>query len=218
MQIIDERIAAYAESKSSTPSELCQELGKYTKDNHPLGHMVCGDLVASTLGFLIKSHKVTNILEIGTFTGYSALAMAELLPDNGTLLTLDKNKKINKFAKSYWDKSEHGNKIEAMFGEAINILPELEKENKKFDLIFIDADKRNYVNYLKGSLPLLSEEGIIVVDNVLWSGRVVEGLEGEEPDKSTIYLKEFNDFVKDRADLYATLLPLRDGLFLIQKA
>jgi len=217
MEIIDERIATYAENKSSTPSELCQELGKYTKENHPLGHMVCGELVASTLGFLIRSHRVKDILEIGTFTGYSALAMAEELPEEGRILTLDKNKKINKFAKSYWDKSKHGKKIEAQFGEAIKIIPELDKEERKFDLVFIDADKRNYVNYLKGCLPLLSENGIIVVDNVLWSGRVVEGLEGDEPDKSTDYLKDFNDYVENQADLYATLLPLRDGLFLIQK-
>jgi caffeoyl-CoA O-methyltransferase len=218
MEIIDERIASYAESKSTTPSELCNELGEYTKENHPLGHMVCGDLVASTLGFLIKSHKIKTVLEIGTFTGYSALAMAEVLPEDGKIITLDKNKKINKFAKSYWDKSEHGMKIEAQFGEAINILPELLDNGHKFDLVFIDADKRNYVNYLEKSLPLLTDGGIIVVDNVLWSGRVVDGLEGDEPDKSTVYLKEFNDYVQNQPNLYATLLPLRDGLFLIQKA
>ena len=218
MNFIDKRIENYAIQKSNTPSTLCNELGEYIKEDHPLGRMVCGDLVASTLGFLIKSHGVKNILEIGTFTGYSALAMAEALPEDGSVITIDKNKKINKFAKSYWDRSDHGPKIEAIFGEAIKVIPELAEEEKTFDMVFIDADKRNYVNYLKQTLPLLSEKGIIIVDNVLWSARVVDGMEGDEEDKSTVYLKEFNDYVENQVNLYATLLPLRDGIFLIQKA
>lgn len=214
MNFIDPRIAEYTENKSNNPSKLCKELGDYTKENHPLGRMVCGELIASFLGFLIRSNNVKSILEIGTFTGYSALAMAENLPSDGKVITIDKNKKINKFATGYWDKSEHGNKITAMFGEAIKVIPTLEE---RFDLVFIDADKRNYINYLELTLPLLSDNGIIAVDNVLWSGQVVEGFKEGELDKSTQFLKDFNDYVANSDDLYGTLLPIRDGLFLIQK-
>jgi len=211
--MIDERIYNYCIEKSSTPSELCGELETYTKENHPLARMLCGQLEASFLGFLIKSHKVKSVLELGTFTGYSALAMAEQLPKDGRIVTIDKNKKINTFAKSYWSRSEHGSKIEARFGAAIDQIPLLKET---FDMIFIDADKANYLSYLKMTLPLLSENGFIVVDNVLWSGRVVKGF-SDDIDKSTEHIQALNDFVSSNDEIYGTLLPIRDGIFLITK-
>lgn len=209
-----EKIEKYCLEKSSTPSQLCIELGDYTKDNHPLGRMISGEMVSSLIGFFIRSHNVKNILEIGTFTGYSALAMAENIPANGKVITIDKNKKINTFAKSYWDRSEHGQKIEARFGDANLVLNDL--SDQSFDLVFIDADKGSYKNYLDKSLELLSEDGIIIVDNVLWSGKVTQDNVASD-DKTTTALIEFNNYIEGRKDLYKTMLPIRDGLFLIQK-
>jgi len=213
MKFIDERILNYSVSKSNAPSELCQKLEAYTKDAYPLSHMMSGPLENSLLGFLIRSHQVKKILEIGTFTGYSALAMAEQLPEDGSILTIDKNKKVNSTAKKFWGQSKHGHKIEAKFGHATEVIPSLEQ---KFDLIFIDADKRNYLTYLKLALTKLSKNGLICIDNVLWSGRVIEGFSHKE-DKSTQFIIELNDYVSKCDELYGTLLPIRDGLFLIQR-
>ncbi|EPZ50055.1 O-methyltransferase [Bacteriovorax sp. BAL6_X] len=207
-------IEKYCLKKSNIPSDLCVELGDYTKDNHPLGRMISGELVASLLGFFIRSNNYKNILEIGTFTGYSALAMAENIPSDGKVVTIDKNKKINTFAKSYWDRSEVKDKIEARFGDANLVLKDL--EGQRFDLIFIDADKGSYKNYLELSLELLSENGMIVVDNVLWNGKVTSETIDPE-DKTTNALVEFNNYIESRDDLYKTMLPIRDGLYLIQK-
>jgi caffeoyl-CoA O-methyltransferase len=212
MNFTNEKIENYCVQHSSRPSSLCQEVGRYTQENHPLGRMVCGDLVASFLGFMIRTKNVVNILEIGTFTGYSALAMAESLPKNGKVITIDKNKKINNYAKENWDKSEHGKKIEALFGDAKNVL---ETIDEKFDLIFIDADKKSYPHYLKKSLEMLSPNGMIIIDNVLWSGKVTDD---SESDETTTVLKEFNNSIANDKSLYTTILPIRDGLYLIQKA
>lgn len=208
-------VETYCLNKSNIPSELCIQLGDYTKDNHPLGRMISGELVASILGFFITLNQYQNILDIGTFTGYSALSMAEFLPENGSVITIDKNKKINTFAKSYWDQSPHGNKIQALFGDANIVLEGL--KDKTFDLIFIDADKGSYTNYLNHALELVSEKGVIVVDNVLREGRVATDKAPSE-DKTVNAIREFNDYVESREDLYKTMLPIRDGLYLIQKS
>lgn len=211
MKFTDEKIEIYCEQHSSLPSDLCQEVGRYTKENHPLGRMVCGELVSSFLMFLIKSHNVQNVLELGTFTGYSALAMAEALPENGRITTIDKNKKINSYASENWHKSPHGKKIKALFGNGLDVLETLDS---RYDLIFIDADKKNYLNYLNKCLNLLSDKGMIIVDNVLWSGKVTSD---DHDDETTQALKHFNTAIKERSDIFATLLPIRDGLFLITK-
>jgi predicted O-methyltransferase YrrM len=213
MNFIDSKILNYSISKSSTPSIECQNLEKNTKDTQPLHRMLCGPLEASLLKSLITLNSSKKVLELGTYTGYSSLCMAESLPEDGKVVTIDKNKKINEVAKEYWSKSSHSNKIEALFGDGLKVL---ETIDEKFDLIFIDADKRNYINYFNRCIELLSDKGIIVVDNVLWSGRVVEGY-SDEIDKSTDYLKEFNDYISNEEGLVKTLLPIRDGIFLIQK-
>ncbi|PIK15151.1 MAG: methyltransferase [Halobacteriovorax sp. JY17] len=215
LNFLNDKILNYSIEKSSSPSEVCNELEEFTIENHPLHRMLCGKLEASLLGFLINLSGARNILELGTFTGYSALAMAEALPEDGQVITIDKNKKISTISNQFWNKSEHGKKIHQLFGDGLEVLSSL---NKKFDLIFIDADKRNYQAYFDKCLDLLAEGGFIVVDNVLWSGRVVpDFIEEVEADKSTKYLVEFNDYISEREDLIKTLLPIRDGIYLIKK-
>ncbi|MCB9059975.1 MAG: class I SAM-dependent methyltransferase [Halobacteriovoraceae bacterium] len=206
----DQQIIEYCQNHSTLPSKFCFEIATETRQNHPLARMLCGELEASFLGFIIGLTNATKVLEIGTFTGYSALAMAECLPEEGVVITVDKNKKINEFASSMWKKSPHGQKIRALFGEGLKVIPTLED---KFDLIFIDADKKNYKNYFVESLRLLSENGLIIVDNVLWSGKVLYKPE----DETTSSIIEFNDFVKNFEGIYITMLPIRDGIFLIRK-
>lgn len=211
MKFIDDEILNYSIAKSNKPSQLCDELENYTRQNVDMSMMLIGKLEASFLGFLIRSHHVKRVLEIGTFTGYSALAMAEHLPKDGELITLDINKENGKIAKDFWSNSQDGYKIKQIIAPALETINKLEG---KFDLIFVDADKENYLNYVKAALPLLSSSGIIILDNVLWSGRVIDS---SDTNSSTLGIREVNDFVASNEELYGTLLPIRDGIFIIQK-
>jgi predicted O-methyltransferase YrrM len=178
--------------------------------------MLVGEMEGSLLGFLVRALKVNRVLEVGTYTGYSALCMAENLPAAGEVITLDIDDELTEFSKKHWSQSPHGEKINKLIGPALETIPKLEGE---FDLVFIDADKENYLNYLKLCLPKLSQNGIIVVDNVLWSGKVLKDASELGPeDSSTIHIKELNDYVSGAPDLYGTMLPIRDGIFLITKA
>ncbi|OVE82083.1 hypothetical protein BVY03_02200 [bacterium K02(2017)] len=211
MNLNNQPIDDYCIDKSNQPSQLCNELENYTKNNVELPQMLIGKLESSFLSFLIHSNQVKRVLEIGTFTGYSALSMAEQLPDGGEIITLDINQDTVNIGKDYWNKSAHGNKIKSIIGPALESMSNLQGH---FDLIFIDADKTNYTNYLKASLKLLSPTGIIAMDNCLWSGRV---LDSSTNDADTIALQQVNDLVKNDKSLFGTLLPVRDGIFLVKK-
>lgn len=216
LMLTGELINKYCTDHSDSVSGINDELEAYTKANIYSPQMLIGKLEASLLGFLLKSINAKRVLEIGTYTGYSALAMASFLPSDGEVITLDINKETNEVAKSYWDKSEHGKKITAHLAPAIDTIPGLTGE---FDLVFIDADKNNYLNYLKLTRDKLSENGIIIIDNCLWSGKVAME-ENEIPDKArktTNSIKEVNAFVKNDPELFGTMLPVRDGMFLIRK-
>lgn len=215
MNFIEPTIEEYAISKSNRPSQVVRKLGEATKESVPMSMMLVGEMEGSLLGFLIRSLKVNRVLEIGTYTGYSALCMAENLPEAGELITLDIDDDLTSFSKKHWSESTHGSKINKVVGPALETIPKLEGE---FDLVFIDADKENYLNYLKLCLPKLSSKGIIVVDNVLWSGRVLkESSELASDDHSTTHIKSLNDYVSTSSELYGTMLPIRDGIFLITK-
>lgn len=204
-------IENYCISKSFKPSLILNELETFTRSNVEMSQMLIGPLEGSVLGFLIRLNSSKRVLEFGTYTGYSALTMAENLPEDGEVFTLDINPETVEIGKKYWDQSPHGKKIQSLIGPAIDSLKKIEG---KIDLIFIDADKLNYMTYLKESLKLLSPKGVIVLDNALWSGQVLV----ENPiEDSTKALKEVNDFVASNDNLYGTLLPIRDGMFLIQK-
>ena len=204
-------IENYCISKSSLPVALCDELEVFTQNHVEMPQMLVGKLVASFLGFLLRTLKAQRVLEIGTYTGYSALAMANELPENGELITVDICPQTTEMAQKFWDRSEEGKKIKALTGKALEVLSDL---SPSFDLIFIDADKENYLNYLKMALELLSSKGIIVLDNCLWGGKV---LDHDHGDKATKGIKAVNDFTSHHPTLYSTLLPIRDGLLLVQK-
>ena len=209
MKFIDEKIENYCILKSTRPSKNADMLEKFTRTNVPMSQMLTGPMETSVLGFFIRSINAKRVLEIGTYTGYSALCMAENLPKNGIVYTLDIDEKTTAIAKSFWAKSPHGKKIKSIIGPAKE---GLSKIKGKFDFIFIDADKANYLDYFKISLKMLTKGGIIAVDNVLWSGQVLN-----PEDESAKAICKLNDFVAQKKDLVKTLLPIRDGILLVKK-
>lgn len=212
MFLVSEDIHQYCSEKSSLPSADCEAIDRYTREKVPMAQMLTGPLVGSFLGSLVGLTRAKRILEIGCFTGYSALVMAEKMPPQAELITLDTNEETTEIARRFWKQSSHGAKIKAIVGPALETLSRLPGP---FDLIFIDADKENYINYLKKSLELLGPNGVIIADNCLWSGRV---LDAQSTEASTQALRAFNDYVHSTNGLEATLLPIRDGLFLIRKS
>ncbi len=209
--MISKEIENYCIEHSTRPSDHVRALGDFTRSGVHGSNMLIGEMEASVLAFLIKLGKVKNILELGTYTGYSALAMAEQIPEDGKVVTVDINPETTAIAKRFWDESPHGKKIQQIFKPGLKALEELEEN---FDLIFIDADKNNYSNYLEWALTHLSPNGIIVVDNTLWSGKVLTpGL-----DKQTDSIINHNKKVQALSGYTKTLLPVRDGMFLIQRS
>lgn len=217
MQMVDKKIEEYCIAKSNLPSPDCDRIEEYTRANVHGAQMLIGKMEASFIGFLLRSIDAKRVLELGTFTGYSALTMAENLPDDGEIFTVDINQDTVALAKDFWKESKHGHKIKSLLGSGLDIIPTLKAP---FDFVFIDADKKNYIEYLKLTVPLLSSKGIIVIDNALWSGRVVPGSEAEGNkliDSNTEFIRKVNDYIAGEPTLYGTLLPIRDGMFLVKK-
>lgn len=201
----------YCIQNSSKPSELCQELEKVTKAEVPMSQMLSGPLVASFVGFLIRTLNPKKLLEFGTYTGYSALSMAENCSSDAEILTLDVDAKAVDIGKKFWARSPYGKKIRSIVGPASDTMLQVKGP---IDFVFIDADKTGYLNYLKYSLSVLSPNGIIVADNCLYGGMVVDA---STQDRNAQAIQEFNRYLLSREDLYKTLIPVRDGLFLIRK-
>ncbi len=217
MQMVDKKIEEYCISKSTLPSNDCDRIETYTRANVHGAGMLIGKMEASLIGFLLRSIGAKRILELGTFTGYSALAMAENIPDDGEVITVDINQTTGALAQGFWNQSSQGHKIKSLIGNGLEIIPTL---SGRFDFVFIDADKRNYIDYLKLTIPLLSPQGIIVIDNVLWDGKVLPDVEldlSEHRDRNTEFIRLVNDTIAQNENLYGTLLPIRDGMFLIKK-
>ena len=164
--------------------------------------------------FLIKTNNIKNILEIGTFTGYSALTMALSLPKNGKITCLDINEKTSKKAISFFKKAKVDNLIEFKIGSALKSLNEIKQQNLFFDMIFIDADKENYKNYFNTCFSLIKNAGFIIIDNVLWHGDVADP---NKNDKLTSILREFNSFLKKDDRMEKIILPLGDGITICRK-
>jgi caffeoyl-CoA O-methyltransferase len=210
-------ISTYCENHSLIISSEVKEIGDQTQSLHG-AQMLAGTLVCGFLGGLLRTSGARAVLEIGTFTGQTTLFLAEQLPEDGMVVTLDINEKTVALGKSIWEKSTSGHKIKSIIGAATNYLKDCPQ---KYDLIFIDADKKMYGEYLDLCLPLLNDKGCIVIDNCLWGGSVVNIEANFKPqnhrDEVAKYLASFNQTLANRNDLWSCLLPIRDGLFLAMK-
>ena len=164
------------------------------------------------LHLIIKISKITKVLEIGTFTGLSTLSMALALPDEGSIIALDKNEETNKIAQNFFKKANQNHKIKTIIKPALESLMSI--RNEKFDLVFIDADKINYIEYYERSLQLLNKNGLIIIDNVLWYGEVVNE---NNTDKFTKNIKEFNDHISKDTRVEKLIIPLGDGMTVCRK-
>ena len=207
--LVDEKLEAYALRHSRPESKLFKKLVRETYARTRLPQMQVGHLEGSFLRLLVKISHARKILEIGTFTGYSALAMAEGLPKNGRLMTCDIDLETTKIARSFWAQSPHGKKITLKIGLAVETLKKLKGP---WDMVFIDADKENYTRYWELCLPKVRRGGLIAVDNVLWSGRVLN------PEEATDHaMVAFNKRVLRDKRVEALMLPIRDGMTLAVK-
>jgi caffeoyl-CoA O-methyltransferase len=212
MDFIDEAISSYAENHSGKEPEVLQELSRETQARILYPRMLSGHLQGRFLAAVSRMLQPESILEIGTYTGYSAICLAEGLKPGGKLLTLDANDELRDIAMRYFEKSGYAHCIELINGDAMKLLPEIKST---FDLVFIDADKINYSNYFDLIIDRVKKGGWILADNVLWSGNVL--LEENVQDPETKAIHAFNIMVRDNPKLFKVLLPLRDGLLLIQK-
>jgi caffeoyl-CoA O-methyltransferase len=204
-------IQAYAEKYSSQENELLKEVNEFTMQHHKEPQMLSGHLQGKVLEMISCMIKPRRVLEIGTFTGYSALCLAKGLTEDGQLHTIDIRDEDVKSAKSYFDRSQHATKIISYCGNAVEIIPAL---NETWDLVFIDADKPAYIAYFNLVFPRLRKNGFILADNIFFHGQV---LEKNVTGKSAKGIQAFNDFVNERTDIEKCVLTIRDGLYLLRK-
>ena len=211
---INEEIEKYINNHSLMLNPVQKEIISY---NESLGDIKRMQIAVSQCHFLhliIKTSKIKKILEIGTFTGLSTLTMSLALPDNGKLVALDKNEKTSKIAANFFKKANQENKIKTIIRPALDGLKDLKHQNQKFDLIFIDADKENYKNYYDQSLDLVDTNGLIIIDNVLWHGEVIDE---KNQDNLTVNIREFNSYVNKDKRTENLIIPIGDGLTVCRK-
>ena len=204
-------IEAYAEAHSMTESDVCRRLREETYQTMDLPQMVVGPFEGAFLKIMASVVQAKRVLEIGTFTGYSALCFAEVLPADGTVITCDIDLDSTTLAKKYLAQSPHGQKVDVKLGPALETLKTLKAP---FDIIFIDADKVNYVNYYQQAVDLVSERGVILIDNVLWNGEVVQP---SPVDESTAAIQELNRVVHADPRVSAVLVTIRDGVLVVTR-
>ena len=207
MHFLSDELDSYITLHSENEPELLAQLNKETYQKILQPRMLSGHFQGRVLSMLSKIIYPTTILEIGTYTGYATLCLAEGLTENGSIDTIDIEEELVDFQRKYFDKSTWANQIIQHLGDALTIIPTL---NKKYDLVFIDADKENYINYFHLIVPMMNKGGIILSDNVLWSGKVLEEI--KDNDTVTKILLEYNQLLKDDARVETVLLPIRDGL------
>ena len=209
--IVSADIEAYAQAHSTPESDLCRALREETQQRMESPQMIVGPLEGAFLKMMTQLVQATSVLEIGTFTGYSALCFAEALPTDGIVITCEIDDESAALARVYFMRSPVGKKIELRMGPALDTMRRL---RGPFDLIFIDADKINYVNYYQRALDLLSPEGVILIDNVLWSGEV---LKQPPPDEQTAAIQELNRMVSVDPGVSAVLVTIRDGVLVVRR-
>ena len=211
---LTDELYEYILDKSLREHPVLEALRKETSKME-LANMQIAPEQGQFMQFLLRLIRAEKVLELGTFTGYSALAMALALPDQGRVITCDISENWTKDAKTYWKQAQQDHKIQLRIGPALESLYILLNDGgpQQFDFIFIDADKTNYLNYYELSLKLIKPNGLIVIDNVLWDGKVVDP---QETGAQTREIKKLNDLIKNDDRVYISLLPIADGLFLVQ--
>jgi predicted O-methyltransferase YrrM len=211
MDFIDEQISRYCAEHTAAQDAVLAELERETWLKVLRPRMLSGHIQGKFLEFIVKMLQPKEVLEIGTYTGYSAIWMARALKADATLHTIDINPELEEMAQTYFQKAGVEHQINFYIGNALDIIPKLDIV---FDLVFIDADKTNYKNYLELVLPKVRKGGIIIADNVLWNGKVLQ----ESPkDPETKAIREFNEYVQATTEVDNLLLPLRDGLMIMEK-
>ena len=211
---INSELEKYIEELSYNLHPIQQEIIKYNDSLGDIKRMQISVSQCHFLHLIIKITKIKKVLEIGTFTGLSALTISLALPSDGKLIALDKNIETTKVANDYFKKANQDKKIETIIKSALDSLNDLKKNNKKFEMIFIDADKENYKNYYDQSIELLNKDGLIIIDNVLWHGEVVDETKN---DKFTTNMRDFNKYVKNDSRTEQIIMPLGDGLTVCRK-
>jgi len=211
---INLKLEKYIEELSYNLHPIQQEIIKYNESLGDIKRMQISVSQCHFLHLIIKITKIKKVLEIGTFTGLSALTISLALPSDGKLIALDKNIETTKVANDYFKKANQDKKIETIIKSALDSLNDLKKNNKKFEMIFIDADKENYKNYYDQSIELLNKDGLIIIDNVLWHGEVVDETKN---DKFTTNMRDFNKYVKNDSRTEQIIMPLGDGLTVCRK-
>jgi predicted O-methyltransferase YrrM len=212
MDFIPKEIYNYIKNHSVEESNLLKELSRNTKLKILNPRMLSGSYQGRILSMISKLTKPKYILEVGTYTGYSTLCLAEGIKDSGELHTIDNNEELYDFQREYFNKSDYGDKIFQHLGNAINLIDTI---NLKFDLIFLDADKENYTNYLELLVNKLNTNGVLITDNVLWSGKVIKSI--SDDDLSTQEIDKFNKLMNQRSDMETIILPIRDGISISRK-
>ena len=208
MEFIDPHIQNYCEAHTSPESAVLQALNRATHAKVLMPRMLSGHLQGRLLAMYSQMMHPLRILEIGTYTGYSAICLAEGLQENGQLITIDKNEELEEMMREAWQNAGLSDKIELRLGNALDIIPTLDGP---FDMVFIDADKKNYLNYYHLVLPKMRLGGLIMADNVLWSGKIADE---KARDADTLALREFNDYLMQDEHVETLLLPVRDGIMM----
>ncbi len=212
--VLTKEIENYINNHSLELTEVQKEIISYNNSLGDIKRMQISISQCHFLHLIVKISNIKKILEIGTFTGLSALTMSLSLPSDGSLVTLDKNEERNKIATNFFKKAKQENKIKTITGPAFESLNLFKKRGRKFDLVFIDADKENYKNYYKQSLDLIEKDGLIIIDNVLWHGEVADT---KNQDKLTTIIREFNSYVNKDKRTENLIIPVGDGLTVCRK-
>ena len=211
---INNKIQTYIQNLSQPLHPIQKEVIAYNETLGDIKRMQISVSQCHFLHLMIKTCNAKNILEIGTFTGLSTLSMALALPDEGSIIALDKNLETNKIALDFFNKANQNKKIKTIVKPALDSLNDIKKENILFDIVFIDADKTNYTNYYESVIQLIKKDGLIIIDNVLWHGEVADENNNE---KFTNIIREFNTHVKNDNRVEQMILPIGDGLTICRK-
>jgi predicted O-methyltransferase YrrM len=211
---VNKEIEEYINNHSLKLNPIQKEIISYNESLGDIKRMQISISQCHFLHLLIKTSKIKKVLEIGTFTGLSTLSMSLALPKDGLVVALDKNQETDEIAVNFFKKAGQENKIKTIIKPALESLKDLKDKKQKFDFVFIDADKENYKNYFNQSLDLIDKDGLIVIDNVLWHGEVIDE---KKQDKLTVGIREFNSYVNNNERIENLIIPVGDGLSVCRK-